>query len=133
VAGTNKKYVKNSVAEVAAAPDIPRRRGRPRGSRNRVTLEARAAAALVVDDPVYRARLLKRAREGKLSPAMEVALWHYAKGRPKEVVEQATPCASYGTTVFDASASLAKPPRHCQTRGERTERCETRHGLFCGF
>ena len=58
--------------------------GRPKGVRNRATLEAKAAAALIVDDPKYRDNLLRRARAGRLAPAMETTLWHYAKGRPKE-------------------------------------------------
>jgi hypothetical protein len=40
-----------------------------------------------VDDPVYRQRLATRLRSGKLSPAVECMLWHYAKGKPKEEVQ----------------------------------------------
>jgi len=58
--------------------------GRPKGVPNKATVEAKAAATLIVDDPKYRENLLHRARAGKLAPGMEVVLWSYAKGRPKE-------------------------------------------------
>jgi hypothetical protein len=41
-----------------------------------------------VDDPEYRQSLAKRLKAGRLSPAMECMLWHYAKGKPREHVEQ---------------------------------------------
>jgi hypothetical protein len=63
-------------------------RGRPKGVPNKATVEAKAACAALVDDPEYREALAKRLRAGKLSPAMECMLWHYAKGKPREYVEQ---------------------------------------------
>lgn len=63
-----------------------KRAGRPKGSKNKVTLEARAAASLIVDDPEYRDTLLAKARKGTLSPAMEALLWYYAHGKPTENV-----------------------------------------------
>jgi hypothetical protein len=60
--------------------------GRRPGSKNRVTVEARLAAGAIVDDPAYRARLLARALNGTLPPAIEVMLWAYAKGKPVEEV-----------------------------------------------
>lgn len=68
-----------------------KRAGRPKGVPNKVTLEVREAAASIVDDPVYRANLASRARRGKLAPAIESMLWHYAKGKPKETVEHSGP------------------------------------------
>jgi hypothetical protein len=62
--------------------------GRPKGTPNKATVEAKAACAALVDDPAYREALAKRLRAGKLSPAMECMLWHYAKGKPREHVEQ---------------------------------------------
>lgn len=58
--------------------------GRPKGVPNRVTTEARSACAEVVDDPVYRERLKARLLAGKLPPALECLVWHYAKGKPKD-------------------------------------------------
>jgi hypothetical protein len=58
--------------------------GRQKAIANKATAEVRKACAEIVDDPLYRQQLLHRARRGKLPPAVEVMLWHYAKGkRPK--------------------------------------------------
>ena len=51
-----------------------------------MTIEAQAACAAIVDDPAYRRKLIQRARTGRLSPAIEALLWHYAKGKPKDEV-----------------------------------------------
>lgn len=67
-----------------------RRGGRKAGTPNKATAEAKEACALIVDDPIYRRNLLKRARAGKLAPAVESMLWHYSKGKPKEQVEHST-------------------------------------------
>lgn len=66
--------------------------GKRRGVANRVTVEAREAAALIVDDPEYRAALKARVIAG-LAPQMEPLLWAYAKGKPVERVEQGGPDA----------------------------------------
>lgn len=60
----------------------PKTGGRQRGTPNAVTRDVRAAAAEIVDDPVYRRRLLDRARLGEWAPGTEAMFWHYAKGRP---------------------------------------------------
>ncbi len=57
--------------------------GKARGVQNKVTVEARQAAAEIVDNPDYRAALKARAFAGRLAPAVEVMLWHYAHGAPK--------------------------------------------------
>jgi hypothetical protein len=62
--------------------------GRQPGSLNRATIEAKEACAALVDDPEYRRSLAERLRTGKLAPAVECMLWYYAKGKPKEIVEQ---------------------------------------------
>ena len=61
--------------------------GRPKGVPNKATTEAKEACARIVDDPVYREKLLSRALKGTLAPPVEVMLWHYAKGKPKETIE----------------------------------------------
>ena len=63
--------------------------GRRKGTSNKVTVEARAVCAAIVDDPTYRKTLVARAKAGELSPAIEAMLWHYACGKPKEQVEHA--------------------------------------------
>ena len=63
--------------------------GRKKGAPNKATAEAKAACAAIVDDPTYRQKLMARAKAGKLAPAVEAMLWHYAYGKPKEQVEHA--------------------------------------------
>ena len=61
--------------------------GRRKGTPNKVTAEARAVCAAILDDPTYRTNLTARARAGTLAPAVEAMLWHYAFGRPRESLE----------------------------------------------
>ena len=49
-------------------------------------MEARALAKRLVEDSEYRASLERRLRSGKAG-RLEVILWHYAYGKPKEFVE----------------------------------------------
>lgn len=65
--------------------------GRKKGTRNKVTIEVRAAAAAIVDDPEYRKNLAVRAKAGTLAPQIECLLWHYAKGKPVERFEHSGP------------------------------------------
>jgi hypothetical protein len=58
--------------------------GRPKGSKNKTTLEAREMASKIVDDPVYFRNLKARAIAGRLAPAVECALLYYAKGKPQD-------------------------------------------------
>ena len=62
--------------------------GRPKGVPNKATAEAKHACAAIVDDPTYRRNLAARARAGRLAPAVECMLWHYAHGKPTEHLEQ---------------------------------------------
>jgi len=61
--------------------------GRRKGTSNKVTAEAKAVCAAIVDDPTYRTKLIARAKAGELAPAIEAMLWHYAYGKPKELFE----------------------------------------------
>ena len=61
--------------------------GRRTGTPNKITVEAKAVCAAIVDDPTYRKKLIARAKAGELAPAIEAMLWHYAYGKPKELVE----------------------------------------------
>ncbi len=47
-------------------------KGRPRGVSNKATVEAKAACAAIVDDPVYRRKLKAAALARKLPPAVEM-------------------------------------------------------------
>ncbi len=49
----------------------------------------------VLEDPMYRTNLRRRAIRGRLHPSVEVQLYHYAYGRPKmsfEIEPSAVPC-----------------------------------------
>ena len=61
--------------------------GRRKGTPNKVTAEARAVCAAILDDPTYRTNLTARARAGTLAPAVEAMLWHYAFGKPKDSLD----------------------------------------------
>ena len=61
--------------------------GRKKGTPNKATADARAACALIVDDPTYRRNLLARAQRGELPPAVETMLWAYAHGKPTQALD----------------------------------------------
>ena len=61
--------------------------GRTRGTPNKRTVEVQQFAIEFVLDPVYRKNLRQRLQQGK-AQQLEVLLWHYAFGKPKEEVEQ---------------------------------------------
>ena len=79
--------------------------GKRRGTLNGVTIEAREAAALIVDDPAYRAALTARVIAGT-APQMEPLLWAYAKGRPVERIEQGAPGAFADLTDADLKSRM---------------------------
>lgn len=62
------------------------RAGRPRGVPNKTTRQVREIAQRLVEDPKYVASLVRRLGAGKIAPAVEVMLWHYAYGKPKDTV-----------------------------------------------
>ncbi len=62
-------------------------KGRKKGVPNKVTVEAQKACEALVDDPIYREKLLTDLRLREVAPGIEAMLWHYAKGKPKEQVE----------------------------------------------
>lgn len=61
--------------------------GRPKGAKNKQTVEIREMARRLVNDAAYRRALKKRLQDGELSPPMETLLWHYAYGKPSDKVE----------------------------------------------
>jgi hypothetical protein len=82
--------------QTAGGEQVPRRKGRfvpgrsgnsagrPKGSPNRATVEAKQVCAELIDDPEYRSKLKKRLLAGTLPPVLECLIWHYAKGKPKD-------------------------------------------------
>jgi len=61
--------------------------GRPKGSLNKRTLEAKAFARQLVSDPIYLQNLQTALEERKVEASIEAMIWHYAYGKPKESVE----------------------------------------------
>jgi len=61
--------------------------GRPKGLPNKATLAVKEAARQLVEQPEYRQALSRRLLSGRLAPAMETTLWHYAYGKPRETHE----------------------------------------------
>jgi hypothetical protein len=61
--------------------------GRTKGTPNKVTQEVREVARQLVEGRDYRAALQAKLDAGKLHPAVETMLWHYAYGKPKETVQ----------------------------------------------
>src|SRR5262249_7339401 len=55
--------------------------GRPKGSRNKATIEVRDFAWQLIEEPAYQERLRQRVIEGK-APQMEMLLFKYAYGQP---------------------------------------------------
>src|SRR5688572_27239227 len=65
--------------------------GRKPGAVNKTTVEAKAIARSLIEDPEYQAGLKARMLAGELAPAMEALLWHYGFGKPKDTVEHSGP------------------------------------------
>lgn len=61
--------------------------GRPKGAKNRGTIEAKAFCFDIVHDPLYQESVRARARAGQLPGAVETMLWYYAAGKPKETLD----------------------------------------------
>lgn len=61
--------------------------GRPKGARNKATVEVETACRALVDDPKYREYFAHRLGVGQLPPALEAMVWHYAYGKPTERME----------------------------------------------
>jgi len=58
------------------------RAGRPQGTLNHTTREARELCQRLLSDPEYQAALKERLLSGKLTAEMEAMLWRYAYGEP---------------------------------------------------
>lgn len=95
--------------------------GRPKGSRNKTSLEIAAVARRLVESPEYQASLRKRLIEGK-APHMEPILFYYAYGKPVDRIELIGPLVKevqrlaelYGMTTEEV---LAEAEAIAQGRG----------------
>ena len=56
------------------------------GATNLSRHEAQRFARSIIESPAYRKSLEERAANGGLPAAVEVALWHYAYGKPPETI-----------------------------------------------
>lgn len=65
---------------------LPKTGGRKRGTANKVTADVRQAAQALLGHTTYVKTLTKRLNSGKIAPAVETMIWHYAHGKPKESV-----------------------------------------------
>lgn len=81
--------------------------GRPKGSLNKTTVEAKSLARQLIDDSLYRKNLLNRLQQGEAGQ-MEVVLWHYAYGKPKEAVEVDYHLERLSNEEFDQLETLIK-------------------------
>jgi len=61
--------------------------GRPKGVPNKATQAIKAFASELLSLEKYKARLINRLETGKIHPAIEVLLYHYAYGKPRDVVQ----------------------------------------------
>lgn len=60
--------------------------GRKPGTHNKATLEAKAFCQGLVMDTIYQRRLKRRLLDGDLAPGIEMMIWYYAAGKPKETL-----------------------------------------------
>jgi hypothetical protein len=81
--------------------------GRPKGSLNQRTIEAKALARGLLNDPTYRKNLHARLRAGEAG-AMEVLLWHYAWGKPRETLELSWNLEKLSDLELDQLETLVK-------------------------
>ena len=61
----------------------PKTGGRQTGTPNKATVEIKEFARSILEDPLYQKRLRGRVSQGKATQ-IEVLLFHYAYGKPKE-------------------------------------------------
>ena len=67
-------------------PPVKGKAGRPPGSVNKATARVRTVAQLIVEDEEYLKMLKLRIKSGD-APHMEILMWHYAYGKPKDNIE----------------------------------------------
>lgn len=66
-------------------------KGRPKGAKNKATVEMKDISRRMLSSAGYRANLQERLEAGKLAPAVECMLYHYAYGKPTETHEHTGP------------------------------------------
>lgn len=82
-------------------------RGRTPGTQIKRTLEVREVCNRLIDDIEYRENLRRRLLAGSAG-AMEVLVWHYAKGKPVDRIETGTKGAFTEMTTEELKRRLAQ-------------------------
>lgn len=104
-------------------------RGRPKGVPNKATQEIRGLARGLLLDPIYLRSLKKRLIAGTAGP-VEVTLFQYAFGRPKDEVVPDVPIKI--TLTFDDKLPLRKPIRPLQKPIRHTKAVPVRAASAAG-
>jgi adenine C2-methylase RlmN of 23S rRNA A2503 and tRNA A37 len=81
--------------------------GRKSGVPNKATLEVKEFCRGLINDEIYQKKLRARMQSGKIPPAVEALMWHYAYGKPTETVEVQTP--PDGLTIKHVFTVAAQP------------------------
>lgn len=82
--------------------------GRKLGTPNRATVELKTLLSTLVHDPEYQAGLIKRAKAGKLAPALELGIVHLVGGKPVDRQEVGKPGDFRVMTDDEIRSALAK-------------------------
>jgi hypothetical protein len=70
----------------ASQPPIKRGRGRPKGSRNKVSKAAQTFCRRLTNDKMYRKKFKEDWKRRKVPPQIEALVWAYGHGKPVEQV-----------------------------------------------
>lgn len=65
--------------------------GRKKGVPNKITHEVRDLCEQLLNNPLYLASFKERLYAGELAPMLEQMVWHYWRGKPKELHEHSGP------------------------------------------
>ena len=79
--------------------------GRPKGAVNLATRDVKRIAQQLVTRTRYVKQLEKKLDDGTLHPSIQVLLWQFAYGKPKETIEHQLPVA---VKIFHEFATRAQ-------------------------
>lgn len=90
---------------------LPPGPGRPKGSKNKVTTEAKEFALKILRSKEYEDFLKRGLVNGTLAPAIVVMLNHYGYGKPRDHMEVSFPDGIVDLTSLPAAALIAEADR----------------------
>lgn len=93
----------------------PKTGGRKAGTTNKATVEIKEFARSILEDPLYQKRLRGRVGQGK-APQIEVLMFHYAYGKPKEHFS-----VERGPTLEELVLGIDRSPERNQPEAMHTE------------